>query len=194
MRPWALLLAAALGVAPLAAEDPPPPELPLLHVHSSQRFSFRTPASWRVAGSTDRPDAIEASDGGELLVRFLFLDGEQGYDSLHVTCMLERLAPENRQHPRIEYEYDFLSGSVGPLRILDSAFVVSYDEPILGHQRWRQRNVTLVGEGLSLCAISYAPQQVWKKNGEARALLDAVMTSVEFAGLDMGGEPGGPPQ
>jgi hypothetical protein len=182
-----LCLAVALAGSAAAAEELPAPELPLLHVHSSQRFSFRTPASWRVAGSTDRPDAIEASDGGELLARFLFLDGEQGYDSLHVTCMLERLAPENRQHSQVKYEYDFLSGLVGPLRLLDSAFVVTYDEPIHGHQRWRQRNVTLVGAGLSLCAITYAPEPVWKKQPAARALLDAVLTSVEFPGLEIRG-------
>lgn len=182
---WTVLAALVLA----GAGEPPAPDLPLRHVHPSQRFSFRTPADWRVGGSTDRPAAIEATDGESLLVRYLFFDGEQGYDSLHVTCMLERLAPENRQHPHVEYEYDFLSGWVGPLRILDSAFVVTYDEPIRGHQRWRQRNVTLVGEGLSLCAMTYAPEKVWKNDERARALLDAVLESVEFEGLDMSAEP-----
>ncbi len=62
--------------------------------------------------------------GGGVLVRFLYRDGENGYDSLHVDCMLERLAPEMEQEPRIRYEYDFLSGVVGDRRILDSAFEV----------------------------------------------------------------------
>jgi len=183
-----LLAALLLG----AAGEVPAPELPLQHVHPSPRFSFRTPADWRVARATDRPAAIEASDGEDLLVRFLFFDGEQGYDSLHVTCMLERLAPENRQHPYIEYEYDFLSGWVGPMRVLDSAFVITYDEPIRGHQKWRQRNVTLVGEGLSLCAMTYAPEEVWKDDEQARALLGAVLQGVELVGVDMSAEP--PPQ
>lgn len=171
----ALVLGALLAVG---AQKGPPPALPAEHVHPSGRFTFRTPADWRVAGSTDHPGAIEVSDGGELLVRFLYAAGEQGYDTLHVSCMLERFTPENQQHPRVEYEYDFLSGMYGEMRVLDSAFVVRYDEPILGHARWRQRNVTLVGEGMSLCAISYAPEAVWKKQPEARALLDAVLTSV----------------
>jgi hypothetical protein len=149
-------------------------------MHSSQRFRFRTPQGWRVGGSTDRPEALEASDGGTLLVRFLFLDGEQGYDSLHVTCMLERLAHENRQVPRVEYQHDFLSGMVGAMRILDSAFVVTYLDPIQGHHRWRQRNVTLVGEGMSLCAMTYAPEKIWKDRKDVRVLLDAVMESLEF--------------
>jgi len=181
---WALLLMSALGGMP-RGEDPPPPELPMVHTHPSQRFSFRTPSSWRVGGDTRHPNAIEATDGGDLLVRFLYMDGEQGYDSLHVTCMLERFTPENQQSPHIEYEYDFLSAQVGPMRLLDSAFVVTYDEAVRGHQRWRQRNVTLVGSGMSLCAITYAPEKVWKKDRAARALLDAVLTSVRFPGLDM---------
>jgi len=173
-------MALLLAGLPLGAEEPPPPELPLVHVHPSRRFRFRTPADWRVGGSTGRPAGIEATDGKGLIVRYLFYDGEQGYDSLHVTCMMERLAPENEQSPHVEYEHDFLSGTWGSMRVLDSTFVITYDQEIQGHRRWHQRNVTLVGQGLSLCAISYAPEKVWKKDARARALLDAVLTSVEF--------------
>jgi hypothetical protein len=37
-----------------------------------------------------------------------------------------------------------------------------------------------VGLGESICLISYAPMPVWKKSKEARALLDAVLSSVTF--------------
>jgi hypothetical protein len=47
-----------------------------------------------------------------------------------------------------------------------------------GHQEWRQRTVTIVGGGVSLCIMTYAPARVWKKSKDARAALDAVVTSV----------------
>jgi hypothetical protein len=118
--------------------------------------------------------------GGGVLVRFIYRDGENGYDSLHVDCMLERLAPEMEQEPRIRYEYDFVSGVVGERRILDSAFEVKYLKPIGGYADWRQRNVTIVGAGQSICAISYAPVPMWKKSKAVRALLDAVLASLVF--------------
>jgi hypothetical protein len=40
--------------------------------------------------------------------------------------------------------------------------------------------VTIVGNGSSLCAITYAPLTVWKKSAPTRALLDAVLASVTF--------------
>jgi hypothetical protein len=84
------------------------------------------------------------------------------------------------QDPRIRYEYDFLSGVFGDRRGLDSAFIVKYNAPIAGYREWRQRNVTLVGAGESLCAISYAPLPVWKKSPATRALLDGILASVTF--------------
>jgi hypothetical protein len=180
-RPWALvLLVMLLPVASLAAKrEAPPPDLPSEHVHPSGAFTFRTPRDWQVVVSPKDPNAVETGGGG-LLVRFIFRAGEDGFDSLHVDCMLERLAPEMEQEPRVRYEYDFLSGVVGNRRVLDSAFEVRYLKPIGGYTTWRQRNVTLVGAGQSLCAISYAPAPVWKKSKEARALLDAVLSSVTF--------------
>ena len=53
-----------------------------------------------------------------------------------------------------------------------------YDSAIQGHQEWRQRNLTVVGAGQSLCIIVYVPAQVWKKSKASRALADAVVTSV----------------
>jgi hypothetical protein len=156
-----------------------PPPLTQEHVHPSGAFTFKTPADWQVQQSPTNPYAIEAGGGG-LLVRFIFRREEVGYDSLHVDCMLERLASEMEQDPRIRYEYDFVSGVFGDRRGLDSAFVVTYNNPIAGYREWRQRNVTLVGAGQSLCAISYAPLPVWKKSRATRALLDGILASVTF--------------
>ena len=157
----------------------PPPSLTQEHLHPSGAFTFKTPPDWQVQPSPTNADAIEAAGGG-LLVRFLFRREEVGYDSLHVDCMLERLAGEMEQDPRIRYEYDFVSGVFGDRRGLDSAFIVKYNSPIAGYREWRQRNVTLVGAGQSLCAISYAPLPVWKKSPATRALLDGILSSVTF--------------
>jgi hypothetical protein len=82
--------------------------------------------------------------------------------------------------PQVKYEYDFQGGMRGDLNVLDSAFVVSYDMPVLGEREWRQRNVTMVGKGHSLCAISYAPAKLWKKSKAARELLDGILASVRL--------------
>jgi hypothetical protein len=58
--------------------------------------------------------------------------------------------------------------------------VVHYDEPIEGHRDWRQRNLTVIGEGESVCVIAYAPLPVWKKSKPARNLLTAVVESIRF--------------
>jgi hypothetical protein len=182
VRPWTLaILVALLPAGALAGgkKRESAPLLPREHVHPSGAFTFRTPQDWRVEPSPTNPDAVETGGGG-LLVRFIFYRDERGYDSLHVLCMLERLAGEMEQEPRVQYEYDFVSGVFGDRRGLDSAFVVTYLKPIAGYTEWRQRNVTLVGAGQSLCAISYAPVPLWKKSPGARALLDAVLGSVVF--------------
>jgi len=121
---------------------------------------------------------------GVLTARYLFSYGGGGYDSLHVTCMLERLAPAMKQRPQVEYEYDFQMSTYGPFRVLDSAFVVTYDEPIGGHFRWRQRNLTLVGSGISLCVITYAPQALWEESKEMQALVKALAESVTFVDVE----------
>lgn len=181
LRPLATaLLIALLGPAAWgggAADGPSP--LTQEHVHPSGAFTFKTPPDWRVQVSASNPNAVDAGGSG-LMVRFLFQPEEVGFDSLHVLCMLERLAGGMDQDPRIKYEYDFVSGVVGDRRGLDSAFIVKYDAPIAGHREWRQRNVTLVGAGQSLCAISYAPLRVWKKSRSSRLLLDSVLSSVTF--------------
>ncbi len=178
----ALFLAAAFAPVCLDAVEKRSAAAPPLereHSHPSGAFTFRTPADWTVELLASSPGTQQASRG-ELLVRFIYRAGEAGYDSLHVTCMLERLAGPMEMEPDVRYEYDFLSGTFGHLRVLDSAFLVRYDEPILGHKEWRQRNFTLVGGGHSLCAIAHAPAKVWKKSRETRSLLDAIVASIVF--------------
>ena len=154
-----------------------PPPLTLEHKHASGAFSFRTPDGWKVAPGAS--GALEAWSG-DLGVRFLYNEGESGYDSLHATCILEGLAPASAAEPRLKYEYEYVGGVLGNRRVLDSAHSMRYDDPVHGHREWRQRTVTVVGGGLSLCVMSFAPKAVWKTAPEARAVLDAVMGSLTF--------------
>lgn len=168
-------------MAPSAAGEkkPPPVDLPSVHTNDSKTVRFRTPASWQVATRPGQPEVTEARGDG-LIVRVLHRDAELGLDSLHVECMLVRLAPEAQTSLDVNYEYDFVGGEMGERRVLDSAFVVHYDEPIDGSRDWRQRNVSLVGGGESVCAIGYSPAAAWKKSKVTRNLLNAVLASVEF--------------
>jgi hypothetical protein len=174
-------LMSVLAIAPAWSGDKrdAAPPLSREHQHPSGAFTFRTPEEWRVVSSPADPNALEAG-GGDLLVRFLYRATEAGYDSLHATCMMERLATAMATDPGIKYEYDYLSRVGGGHRSLDSAFEVRYDVPIQGHRAWRQRNLTVVGEGHSLCIITYAPLEVWKKSPGTRTLLDGVLASVTF--------------
>ena len=157
----------------------PPPPLPAEHRHPSGGMAFRTPESWKVETSPQSPETVNAIGDG-VVVRFVYHDGETGFDSLHGLCMLERLAPAMDMFPVVQYEYDFVGGVVDGRHALDSAFVVTYDAPIMGAREWRQRNLTIVGNGSSLCAITYAPLPLWKKSAQTRALLQAVLGSVTF--------------
>jgi hypothetical protein len=171
--------AAAGGAVPSSAAKPTPapPALEVGHTSPSGAFTFRTPAGWVVESRADEPETVNAA-GSDVRVRFVYRPGDHGYDSLHGACMLERLAPPNRTAPQISYEYDYIGGEIGgDRRALDSAFLVRYDNEVHGYREWRQRNVTVVGGGHSLCAISYAPA---KKSKETRALLDAVLSSVNL--------------
>lgn len=178
---WAL---AALGGALLAAlsvsarRQPAAPALTREHRHPSGAFTFRTPEDWQVGPGT-RPGALEAR-GGLLRVLFLFEPRELGYDGLHADCMVRRLRGLAETDPSVKYEYDYLSGQVGERRFLDSAFSVRYDLPVDGVNDWRQRNLTIVGAGQSLCVISHAPLAQWKKSAALRALIDGVVASVTF--------------
>jgi hypothetical protein len=160
-----------------AAKAEPPPALTREHRHPSGAFAFKTPETWTVETAKDDPDALVAS-GDRMIVRFVHRDGESGLDSLHGACMIERLAPQMEVQPNVQYEYDYVGGVVLEQKALDSAFVVKYDKPIQGETTWRQRNVTLVGRGHSVCVVTNAPLSVWKKSGPTRRLADAVMGSL----------------
>jgi hypothetical protein len=174
---------ASLPAAAWAGKKVPPPPPPMIteHAHPTGAFTFRTPAGWTVSPLAGRPDVVEAWNG-PVGVRFVYQAGETGLDSLHVTCMLERLAPPMDVEPQVKYEYDFVGGPVGDARALDSAFIVRYDKPIQGHGLWRQRALTVVGGGHSLCLTSYVPADLWKRSPEARAAADAVLASVMMRG------------
>lgn len=173
-----LLLVPALGSA--GQKDAPAPlDLPSEHSNSSKTLTFRTPAGWAVDAGSGMPEVTEARGDGVIL-RILRREGELGLDSLHVECMLVRLAPPMETFPQVDYEYDFVSGTLGERRALDSAFVVHYDDAIDGHRDWRQRNLTVIGGGESLCIVAYAPASVWKKTKSARNLLTAVVESIRF--------------
>jgi hypothetical protein len=162
-----------------AREAARPPALTDEHQNLSATLRFRTPPGWTVESRPGVPEVAEAR-GGEMIVRLVRREGELGLDSLHVDCMLVRLAGEMESEARIKYEYDFVGGTLGSRRLLDSAFVVKYDQAIGGAREWRQRNVSVVGGGESVCLIGYAPLPLWKRSKQARALLDAVLASVEF--------------
>jgi hypothetical protein len=172
-----LLLPASAG----AVKKPPPAPVPLPaeHWNASRTVSFRTPAGWTVSSHAGQPEFTEARGDGFVLV-ILFRQGEIGLDSLHVECMDVRLRPPMETSPDVQYEYDFVSGELGTRRALDSAFVVHYDAPVDGHRDWRQRNLTVVGEGESVCVVAHAPLAVWKKVKPARNLLTSVVESVRF--------------
>ncbi len=179
----------ALALAPVTAgllpgqlnaakkATPEPPALTREYRHPSGAFAFRTPEAWEVKETG--PETTEAW-GEEIGFRFVYRPGESGFDSLHVNCMLERLAPETESEPQVRYEYDFVSGPLLDRRALDSVFSVRYDKAIRGHRDWRQRNLTIVGGGQSLCVVSYVPAQVWKRSLSVRRLVAAVAGSLSL--------------
>jgi hypothetical protein len=182
---WCLLLLASVAgfTAPpahAAAKRRLPDSEPLTQerTHPSGAFSFRIPDSWTAGAVPDDPDILEAT-GDDLIVRFWYRAGEVGYDSLHATCMLQRLWGHMDADPEVGYEYDYIGGAFGSRRALDSAFVVNYETPFRGHRKWRQRNLTIVGGGHSLCLVAHAPVALWKKP-QTRSLLEAVFANVKF--------------
>lgn len=174
-----VVVLALAAFAAQAKEPPPVPALTAEHPDPTGAFTFRTPAQWKLEPVVGEPSAVQAAGDG-VMVRFLYQPGDAGYDSLHVTCMLQRLAEAMEMVPQVRYEYDFLSWEMEDYRFLDSAFVVKYDAPVQGSKEWRQRNLTVVGKGHSLCAISYAPVKLYKKSAMTRAVLDGIVKSVVF--------------
>lgn len=178
----AVFVSLLLVPAPLGAKASSPSATVSLsneHRNATESFRFRTPPSWIVQTLKEAPELLEARGAG-VLVRFLHRSQEAGYDSMHADCMLERLTDAMDMEPEVRYEYDFVSWEQGSHRALDSAFTVRYDSPVLGHKEWRQRNLTVVGDGQSLCVITYCPVTLWKRSAETRSLLAAVVKSVEL--------------
>lgn len=153
------------------------PELTLEHRHPLGNFSFRTPEGWVVKPILN--DGLEAW-GGDLGVRFIFQQGENGIDALHAVCIDEGLAPLADTDPGRRYEYEYVGGLFADRRVLDTAHTMRYDAAFHGTRDWHQRTLTLVGGGQSLCVIGYAPKAAWKKGSEARTVLNAVMASLTF--------------
>ena len=168
------------GSSGASGEDSPARDLLVAeHRNAAGTFTLKTPVDWVVESRAGQPEVTEARGGG-LVFRIVRRVGELGLDSWHVQCLLERLASPMMTHPQVDYEYDFRQGWIGERQAMESAFVVHYDEEIDGHHDWRQRNVTVIGGGESLCLIGMAPRRVWKKSKKDRALLEAVMTSVRL--------------
>ena len=183
----AALVLAALVTCPLpivSARKKPklvePPPLSQSHSHRDGLFTFAVPDGWKVGkGTGGDPDSVQATGDG-LVVRFVYRRGDAGYDAYHGACLSERLIGRGDHSGVPEYEYDYVEGSYGDRRSIDSAFVTEYDTEVFGHRKWRQRNLTVVGGGHSLCLIAFAPASVWKRSIEARSLLDAVLMNVKF--------------
>ena len=173
-----LVLAAAPGAVGRGEESAGP--LVAEHKNAAETLVVRTPDDWAFETKAGIPEVSEARSGDGLIFRIVRREGELGLDSWHVQCMLERLAGPMVTHPQVDYEYDFRQGWIGERQAMESAFIVHYDEKIEGHRDWRQRNVTVIGGGESLCLIGMAPRRVWKKSREARELLEAVMTGVRL--------------
>ncbi len=168
-----------LPIALAAGEKAVVPALTEEHWNASRTLRFKTPPGWSVTHTPGDLELTEARGDG-MILRLLRRESELGLDSLHVECMMVRLAGPMETHPRVGYEYDFVGGAIAGRRALDSAFVVEYDEPIHGEKKWRQRNLTLVGDGESICIVTYAPNGVWKKSNAARKLLTSLAESVKW--------------
>jgi hypothetical protein len=178
-RTTVALVGLLLGVVPAGGGEDLQSRLVAEHTNAAGTLTLKTPADWAFESRAGQPEVTEVR-GGPLLIRILRREGELGLDSYHVQCMAERLSDPMKADPHVDYEYDFLEGWVGERHVLDSAFVVRYDEAVEGHAEWRQRCMTVVGGGESLCVIGMAPRQVWKKSKKDRALLEAVMASIRL--------------
>jgi hypothetical protein len=152
-------------------------QLTRTHHIASSAATFKTPDDWLVGGSGDSPEIVNA-EGDELMVRFLRWDNEAGLDSLHVTCLVERLGDVATIDATTHYEYDFQSGEREDWRILDTAYSISYEAPVRGHRDWHQRVITMVGKGQAFCVIAFCPVQLWKRSIASKRLLEAVVSSV----------------
>ena len=176
-----LLLTPGLGLpSPLFAGSKGLPALSREHRVGSSSATFRTPDSWTISVSAGNNPEVVTADGGDVAVRFLRWDSEFGLDSLHVMCLVERMAEPMALDPTLRYEYEFLGGERAERRILDTAYAVHYAGPVKGYAHWRHRVVTLVGKGEGICIVAFCPVPLWKGSAKARETLKAVVSSVSL--------------
>jgi hypothetical protein len=167
------------GVRAAKKKTAPPPPLPRTYVHRNDVFRLQMPESWDAVVVKDKQDTAQLMGDG-VVIRLIYRKGEPGYDAIHGICLSERLTPASEGTPAVSYEYDYVEGSFGDQRTLDSAFMADYGVEVMGHRKWRQQNLTVVGGGHSLCIIVFAPQAVWKKSRTTRTVVEAVLQSVQF--------------
>jgi hypothetical protein len=176
-RIFVVLVPALISIGAKPVEPPP---LTKVYVHRNEAFRFIVPEGWTFDPVKGDVDAVQTVGDGSV-VRIIYRKGELGYDALHGSCLSERLVPEAEGGTEAtSYEYDYEEGSIEGRRSLDSAFLVDYGVEVMGHRKWRQRNLTVVGGGHSLCLIAFTPQSVWKKSKAARVVVDAVLQNVKF--------------
>jgi hypothetical protein len=149
------------------------------HWNSSRTLRFKTPEGWLVQNTSGQVELTEARGDG-MRLRLVRWSMDMGLDSTHSECMLQRLAGPMETSLDVRYEYDFVGGEIGERRALDSAFVVEYDAVIDGDTKWRQRNLTIVGAGESVCIITYVRNGIFKKSTAARKFLTSLAEGVTF--------------
>jgi len=149
------------------------------HWNSSRTLRFKTPEGWLVQNTSGQVELTEARGDG-MRLRLVRWPMDMGLDSTHAECMLQRLAGPMETSLDVRYEYDFVGGEIGERRALDSAFVVEYDAVIDGDKKWRQRNLTVVGAGESVCIITYVRNGMFKHSSAVKKFLISLVEGVTF--------------
>jgi hypothetical protein len=167
--PAGLAAGEKIEIRPLAQE----------HWNGSRTLRFKTPEGWLVQNTSDQVEVTEAWGDG-MRLRLVRWPMDMGLDSTHSDCMLQRLAGPMQTSLDVRYEYDFVGGEIGERRALDSAFVVEYDKAIDGDKKWRQRNLTVVGAGESVCIITYVRNGMFKKSSAVKKFLTSLVEGVTF--------------
>jgi hypothetical protein len=156
------------------------------HWNGSRTLRFKTPEGWLVQNTSGQVELTEARGDG-MRLRLLRWPMDMGLDSTHADCMLQRLAGPMETSLDVRYEYDFVGGEIGERRALDSAFVVEYDAVIDGDKKWRQRNLTVVGAGESVCIITYVRNSMFKKSSAMKKFMTSLVEGVTFPPADAAG-------
>ena len=179
---WLVALPAVLSAGDKIEIKP----LALDHWNSSRTLRFKTPEGWVVQNTPGQVELTEARGDG-MRLRLVRWPMDMGLDSTHSDCMLQRLAGPMETSLDVRYEYDFVGGEIGERRALDSAFVVEYDAAIDGDKKWRQRNLTVVGAGESVCIITYVRNSMFKKSSAMKKFMTSLVQGVTFPPADAAG-------